>query len=119
MARRYKLTNNTVVAGGQPANISMIPNAGSEYINAPVGAVDSTSAGLGVTVAPGTPDALGNPTFNVTAPSSIPAGTQITCGATDQTAAGTVTAAPLVLTVVSAPPPPLPEPTSISLVQNS
>jgi hypothetical protein len=119
MARLYKLTNNTVVAGGQPANISMIPSGGSEYINAPVGTVDSTSAGLGVTVAPGTPDALGNPTFNVTVPSSVPVDTQITCGATDQTAAGVVTAAPLVLTVISAAPPPSPEPTSISLVQNS
>jgi hypothetical protein len=119
MARKYRLTDGTVVAGGQPSNISMIPNAGSEYINAPVGAVDSASAELGVTVAPGAPDAQGNPTFNVTVPASVPAGTQITCTATDSTAAGTVTSSPLVLTVIANVPPPPPEPKSITLQQNS
>jgi hypothetical protein len=117
---RYKLTNATVVAGGQPANLSLILSpAGSAFINAPSVFVDSASVALGVTLAAGANDAAGNMTVNVTVPSSVSSGTAISVQATDSTAAGLVTATPFILTVTSVVPPPSGEPTALSFTQNS
>jgi hypothetical protein len=117
MARKYRLTDGTVVAGGQPAMIEMAGNAGSEYINAPVPAIDSTSAGLGVTLSAGPTSPNGWPTALVTVPVSVAPQTVIQFSFTDVTAAGTLTSNTLPLTAISAPPPPLPEPTSLIATQ--
>ena len=106
-------TDNTVLAGGAPANISAIPSGGV----LPTGkSVNFTVDNPNVSLAAGAPDSAGNPTVDVTVPATEPAGS-FNVGANVTRTDGTViTASPLKLTIVTAP---AAELTSLSLKQNS
>jgi hypothetical protein len=109
------LTNNTIQQG-TTGRFLIVPNAGSAFQNAPVPNVDAASAALGIqaSLESAVDPTTGEFVADVAVPQTVPVGTQITLGGTDQTAAGVVTGTPTVVTVVA---PILPEPTAFTFKQ--